>query len=150
MSPGPHEAFCRYPPVHQWPWKSTVNMATKTLWMFNRCKNKCQFLEMMFWIYVFDPSNVRGNINIYIYIWLVVWLPSNFDFPINIGNNSSSQLKNSYFSEGWPNHQPGMYDDVWWIAQSFWCSIAILIRWPEGELWKFMGQGGQGFQTRSC
>ena len=27
-------------------------------------------------------------------------------FPINIGLHSSSQLTNSYFSEGWPNHQP--------------------------------------------
>ena len=27
-------------------------------------------------------------------------------FPRNIGLLSSSQLTNSYFSEGWPNHQP--------------------------------------------
>ena len=37
--------------------------------------------------------------------WLVVWLPSNFYFPRNIGNNHPNSL--SYFSEGWPNHQPG-------------------------------------------
>ena len=30
-----------------------------------------------------------------------------FYVPINIGFMSSSQLTNSYFSEGWPNHQPG-------------------------------------------
>ena len=30
-----------------------------------------------------------------------------FYFPINIGFVSSSQLTNSYFSEGWPNHPPG-------------------------------------------
>ena len=36
--------------------------------------------------------------------WLVVWLPF-FIFPY-IGFLSSSQLTKSYFSEGWPNHQP--------------------------------------------
>ena len=36
--------------------------------------------------------------------WLVVWLPF-FIFPLILGN-SSSQLTNSYFSQGWPNHQP--------------------------------------------
>ena len=30
------------------------------------------------------------------------WLPSILNFPINIGFHSSSQLTNSYFSEGWP------------------------------------------------
>ena len=34
--------------------------------------------------------------------WLVVW--NIFYFPINIGNNHPDWL--SYFSEGWPNHQP--------------------------------------------
>ena len=38
--------------------------------------------------------------------WFVVWLPSILNFPINIGLHSSSQLTHSYFSEGWPNHQP--------------------------------------------
>ena len=42
-----------------------------------------------------------------IYIWLVVWLPF-FMFPEILGI-SSSQLTNSYFSEGWPNHQPDIY-----------------------------------------
>ena len=36
--------------------------------------------------------------------WLVVW-NMNFIFPLILGI-SSSQLTNSYFSEGWPNHQP--------------------------------------------
>ena len=36
--------------------------------------------------------------------WLLVWLPSIlFSHMLGI---SSSQLTNSYFSEGWPNHQP--------------------------------------------
>ena len=43
--------------------------------------------------------------------WLVVtcgnWLPWIWHFPIHIGLLSSSQFTNSYFSEGWPNHQPG-------------------------------------------
>ena len=37
------------------------------------------------------------------------WFGCHFlDFPRNIGFLSSSQLTNSYFSEGWPNHQPDM------------------------------------------
>ena len=39
-------------------------------------------------------------------VWLVVWLPF-FMFPY-IGLLSSSQMTNSYFSEGWPNHQPAI------------------------------------------
>ena len=38
-------------------------------------------------------------------IWLVVWLPF-FIFPY-IGNNHPNWL--SYFSEGWPNHQPAIH-----------------------------------------
>ena len=38
-----------------------------------------------------------------IIIWLVVWLPWILFFPY-IGNNHPNWL--SYFSEGWPNHQP--------------------------------------------
>ena len=44
--------------------------------------------------------------------WFLVggeWLPSIFYFPRNIGNFSSSQLTNSYLSEGWPNHQPDLF-----------------------------------------
>ena len=37
--------------------------------------------------------------------WLVVW--KIFSFSIQLGM-SSSQLTNSYFSEGWLNHQPAM------------------------------------------
>ena len=48
------------------------------------------FLELM-WRYIAE------NIN---YNWLVVWLPSIFHFPINIGFMSSSQLTNSYFFRG--------------------------------------------------
>ena len=36
--------------------------------------------------------------------WLVVWLPSMLYFPINIG--CLIFPIDSYFSEGWPNHQP--------------------------------------------
>ena len=49
-------------------------------------------------------------------IWLVV-TGCHF-FPINIGLHSSSQLTNSYFSEGFfPNHQPVMLDGfpLWWF-----------------------------------
>ena len=47
-----------------------------------------------------------GIVFYYIYIWLVVWLPF-FIFPLILGI-SSSQLTKSYFSEGWPNHQPAI------------------------------------------
>ena len=38
--------------------------------------------------------------------WLVVTGCHEFYFPINIGLRLSSQLTNSYFSEGFTNHQP--------------------------------------------
>ena len=38
--------------------------------------------------------------------FLVGGLVAIFYFPIHIGLLSSSQVTNSYFSEGWPNHQP--------------------------------------------
>ena len=40
------------------------------------------------------------------YVWLVVWLPWILHFPIYWVSNSSSQLTNSYFSEGWPKQPP--------------------------------------------
>ena len=40
---------------------------------------------------------------------LVGGLVAIFYFPTNIGLHSSSQLTNSYFSEGWLNHQPAWY-----------------------------------------
>ena len=43
--------------------------------------------------------------------WLVVW-NINFIFPLILGM-SSSQLTNSYFSEGWPNHQPAKRCPYW-------------------------------------
>ena len=47
------------------------------------------------------PKNDRWMV-----FWLVVTGCHEFYFPINIGFRLSSQLTNSYFSEGWPNHQP--------------------------------------------
>ena len=48
-------------------------------------------------------------------IWLVVWLPF-FIFPYigKFGNNHPNWL--SYFSEGWPNHQPVMVLVLHYIA----------------------------------
>ena len=40
-----------------------------------------------------------SNISFVLIIWLVVW--NIFYFPINLGFLSSSQVTNSYFSEGW-------------------------------------------------
>ena len=51
--------------------------------------------------------------------WLVVW--NIFYFPIYW--ESSSQLTNSYFSEGWPNHQPVSFWDMFychvWAPRNF-------------------------------
>ena len=93
--------------------------------------------------------------------WLVVWLPWILDFPRNSGLLWSSQLTNSYFSEGFfPNHQPDQIccdehlwrihpvtvpplggqqnDRVWWRVKGL-----IYLRWgfsgPAGifiKLWK--------------
>ena len=38
--------------------------------------------------------------------WLVVWLPWILFSQYDWGIGTSSQLTNSYFSKGWPNHQP--------------------------------------------
>ena len=53
-----------------------------------------------------------------------------WNFPMNIGFISSSQLTNSYFSEGWPNHQPGPPSVVFW-ALSLWSPAAITTCWQD-------------------
>ena len=50
-----------------------------------------------------------------VFFWLVVW--SIFYFPRNIGLRLSSQLTNSYFSEGWP-----------WPTKQF-CILKLGISW---------------------
>ena len=58
----------------------------------------------------------------------------NFKFPINIGNVKSSQLTKSYFSEGWPNHQPAtmyLYVNVGlFIPQCDICKIDFGLKSP--------------------
>ena len=49
-----------------------------------------------------QPYHSEWQSAMHVHIWLVVWLPF-FIFPY-IGNNHPNWL--SYFSEGWPNHQP--------------------------------------------
>ena len=44
------------------------------------------------------------------------WFGTCFIFPLILGI-SSSQLTNSYFSEGWPNHQPDI-NMPWWDGGS--------------------------------
>ena len=46
------------------------------------------------------------------FFWLVVWLPSILFSQKNSGFRLSSQLTNSYFSEGWPNHQPVFHGGI--------------------------------------
>ena len=61
---------------------------------------------MMSWRTI--PPNILGMIPRSILSWLVVWLSSIWHFPINIGNGIIIPI-DSYFSEGWPNHQPVMF-----------------------------------------
>ena len=49
-----------------------------------------------------------------------------FYFPINIGLHSSSQLTNSYFSEGWLNHQP--------VFEAAWSSNFVAVHSPTPPL----------------
>ena len=53
------------------------------------------------WLVVWLPSILCSQKYWISNYWLVVWLPF-FYFPRNIGFRLSSQLTNSYFSEGWP------------------------------------------------
>ena len=62
----------------------------------------------------FRPRVLFFGLHIMMYHdWLVVWLPF-FIFPIYWVANHPNWL--SYFSEGWPNHQP---DDVSWFVGGF-------------------------------
>ena len=68
-----------------------------------------------------------------------LWLPSMTYFPMNIGFLSSSQLTKSYFSEGWPNHQPVMVcvmvDCGWW-----WFFMAIIeVQIEYDRMWFIFG-----------
>ena len=58
----------------------------------NRCFMHQNIKENIIWW-----SNISRSFKVY---WLVVWWPSIWHFPINIGFLSSSQLTKSYFSEG--------------------------------------------------
>ena len=82
--------------------------------------------SMFLWDFMTD-TRMYG---IYIYIWLVVW--NIFYFPIQLGI-SSSQLTNSYFSEGfkptryinWCQHDWGF---CWWVGSHV---INHLQKWHE-------------------
>ena len=56
-----------------------------------------------------------------------------FYFPINIGFMSSSQLTNSYFSEGWPNHKPDIVVFFFILTSlTFFCQQSS----PKGPSWQ--------------
>ena len=71
------------------------------------------------------------------------WFGCHFLFSHLLGM-SSSQLTNSYFSEGWPNHQPG---DVAWVFVSFtttWCPIVCFRNCNDLGLWSaYTGPGAE-------
>ena len=66
------------------------------------------------------------NFPTYHYISLVGGLVAILYFPIQLGM-SSSQLTNSYFSEGWPNHQPDHMDMLWVKKLYYYIVIFIYI-----------------------
>ena len=68
------------------------------------------------YIYIHNNTNNNHDISLYRYLYIYTyfyiytitgwWFGCHFlNLPIQLGM-SSSQLTNSYFSEGWPNHQP--------------------------------------------
>ena len=75
-----------------------------------------------------SPNFSRGVSN---YIWLVVWLPSIWHFPINIGLLSSSQLTNSYFFRG-VAQPPTRYEVGILRAKSPWLAKYIYL---QDSLW---------------
>ena len=70
----------------------------------------------------FAPRNFQSFHDVSSSIWLVVWLPF-FMFPY-IGNNHPNWR--SYFSEGWPNHQPAIV--VQFLSTCSTCSTCS-VRW---------------------
>ena len=81
------------------------------------------------------------------YIWLVVTGTCLNYFPIPLGM-SSSQLTNSYFSEGWLNHQPdmvsendvGAMDNLWIISIYIYilsCGYSNAINYPNFWWWTY-------------
>ena len=82
---------------------------------------ECCFFHAVCWWYLYIAAFCKATCWWLIPLtnWLVVWLPC-FMFPY-IGNNHPNWL--SYFSEGWPNHQPAKYlgyipDDKWVPGES--------------------------------
>ena len=82
--------------------------------------------------------------------WLVVNGGHFLNFPINIGLRLSSQLTNSYFSEVWPNHQPGKKEMEKWWSYEIWMehnsSFTMFYLWKKCwsngmlmERWAFHG-----------
>ena len=65
--------------------------------------------------------------------WLVVWLPF-FYVPINIGFLIIPI--DSYFSEGWPNHQPDYDDKPWCGKPNFMIYHGVI-----AHLWLSIGHG---------
>ena len=99
--------------------------------------NLVHFCWLVVWLPFFDFSHILGIIIPSGHHFpqvnqkLVGGLEHEFYFPINIGFRLSSQLTNSYFSEGWPNHQPGTV--CHWILhpkQDIGCAFPI--RWVSG------------------
>ena len=63
---------------------------------------------------------------LFVVYWLVVW--NIFYFPIYWVANHPNWL--SYFSKGWPNHQP-VYIAKWMIWDDFWCSCFFVVKFLE-------------------
>jgi hypothetical protein len=85
-------------------WPKTINLLSDPFFNFSRTHTSCMcnyVLHVNNSKYVFTYSTCLQIFHLY---WLVLWNMT-FIFPIILGM-SSSQLTNSYFSEGWVYHQP--------------------------------------------
>ena len=77
------------------------------------------------------------------FIWLVVWLPF-FIFP-EIWGISSSQLTNSYFSEGWPWPTKQLCtNQLKWVSSRLAMASPAIICWGHFGLWEWVGEPGFG------
>ena len=80
-------------PIAAPPWRQHVAVAWLPSGIFSQCANLKLAIEI---VEIPMKKMVTGG-----------WFGCHLDyFPRNIGLLSSSQLTHTYFSEGWPNHQP--------------------------------------------
>ena len=96
-------------PLISWQIQAATRLALNVLcfkcrWWVRRCKEWSLRFPWSISVSWFNEDSLVGGL---VAIWII--------FPEILGM-SSSQLTNSYFSEGWPNHQPGYVGLPAWKA----------------------------------